>query len=116
MYVLAVALCVFLVIEVAVYTYLVYKIRKRFSNVMRYSEYITIALINYTTVVELLDQYLILKQKNLSHTLEQALIKDINLYYLKARENVKIALKYYNPDNIDLDEIVKPLTFFKEQS
>lgn len=111
---LVVILCAFLVLEVAVNLYLFIKIRRRFIQVMRYSEYITLALIQYTTVLELMDQYIKLKQKNISPELEREVILDIKTHYLEAKESVKTALTYYNPDNFPLEEFEQPLTLFKD--
>ena len=112
--ILVIILCSFLVLEVIASLWLFIKIRKRFIQVMRYSEYITLALIQYTTVLELMDNYVKLKQRNIAPELEREVILDIKTHYLEARENVKTAFTYYNPDGLTLSEFEQPLTLLKE--
>ena len=114
--ILVIILCSFLVLEVIASLWLFIKIRKRFIQVMRYSEYITLALIQYTTVLELMDNYVKLKQRNIAPELEREVILDIKTHYLAARENVKTAFTYYNPDGLTLSEFEQPLTLLKEIS
>lgn len=113
---LIVILCVFLVLEVVAYSYLLFKIKWRFTQVMRYSEYTTLALLEYSLVIELMDQYIVLKQKGIDPDLERAVLLDIQTHHAKAKENLKIALHHYNPDKHDLDNLVKPYTLFQEKS
>lgn len=112
--ILVIILCSFLVLEVVASLWLFIRIRKRFIQVMRYSEYITLALIQYTTVLELMDNYVKLKQRNIAPELEREVILDIKTHYLEARENVKTAFTYYNPDGLTLSEFEQPLTLLKE--
>ena len=114
--ILVIILCSFLVLEVIASLWLFIRIRKRFIQVMRYSEYITLALIQYTTVLELMDNYVKLKQRNIAPELEREVILDIKTHYLEARENVKTAFTYYNPDGLTLSEFEQPLTLLKEIS
>jgi hypothetical protein len=112
--ILVIILCSFLVLEVIASLWLFIRIRKRFIQMMRYSEYITLALIQYTTVLELMDNYVKLKQRNIAPELEREVILDIKTHYLEARENVKTAFTYYNPDGLTLSEFEQPLTLLKE--
>lgn len=112
--ILVIILCSFLVLEVIASLWLFIRIRKRFIQVMRYSEYITLALIQYTTVLELMDNYVKLKQRNIAPELEREVILDIKTHYLEARENVKTAFTHYNPDGLTLSEFEQPLTLLKE--
>lgn len=111
---LVVILCAFLVLEVTTCLYLFIRIRKQFVQVMRYSEYTTLALMQYATVLELMDNYVKLKQRNIAPELEREVILDIKTHYLEARENVKTAFTYYNPDGLTLSEFEQPLTLLKE--
>ena len=111
---LVVILCAFLVLEVTTCLYLFIRIRKQFVQVMRYSEYITLALMQYATVIDLMDQYIKLKQRSISPELQREVILDIKTHYLEARENVKTALTYYNPDSLPLEELEQQLTLFKD--
>lgn len=113
---LVVILCAFLVLEVTVCLYLFIRIRKQFVQVMRYSEYTTLAMMQYATVIDLMDQYIKLKQRDISSELERELILDIRTHYLEAKENVKTALTYYNPNSLPLEEFEQQLTLFKDAS
>lgn len=110
-----VILCIFLVMEMLLYSLVLFKIRKRAIQILRYSEYTTLAILNYSVIVALMEQYVdILQREDVPSHLENELFLDIERHYQEVRSHLEIALSHYNPDKLDLNTIVPPLTITRQ--